>query len=138
MANVAEAKKTHKRLATANVMHSMIFLMRSRHVPVHREACRCVANLLSSTSFHRQFLDDNGLNSLFRQSRSQDAETLFSCSVIFRKLAPVLLNHEPIISKGGLSPLQHLTLTTEVETNRQVSRDLRSRLSICYDSLVHL
>jgi hypothetical protein len=126
IANIAESKRTHKQLATvANAMHTMIFIMRSKHLAVHREAARAVANMLSSTAFHRLFLDDSGLNSLFRLCRSLDVETLYNCSIIFRKLSPVLANHEYIISKGGLAPLQLLTRTNDLQVNRQATAALR-------------
>ena len=105
LANCAEAKRTHKRLAThAHAMHHMVFIMRSKHLAIHREAARCVSNLVSSSAFHRLFLDDGGLVSLFRLCRSLDKETLYNCSLIFRKLSPVLTNHEFIIGKGGIAP----------------------------------
>jgi hypothetical protein len=50
MANTAENKRTHKRLIeVGKLMHSMVFLMRSKHLSVHREAARCASNLLSSS-----------------------------------------------------------------------------------------
>ena len=83
-------------------MHHMVFIMRS-NAAIHREAARCVSNLVSSSAFHRLFLD-GGLVSLFRLCRSLDKETLYNCSLIFRKLSPVLTNHEFIIGKGGIAP----------------------------------
>lgn len=133
LANLAEAKRTHKRLATtARAMHHMVFIMRSKHLSVHREAARCVANLLSSSAFHRLFLDDGGLNSLFRLCRSLDTETLYNCSLIYRKLSPVLTNHEFIVGNGGLAPLLILTQTLDLSTNRQAvaaMRDISSNLN---------
>lgn len=122
VANIAEAKRTHKRLVeVGKAMHTMVYLMRSKHLSVHREASRCVSNLLSSAASHRLFIDDGGLISLFRLCRSLDTETLYSCSLMFRKLSPVLSNHEHIISKGGLQPLQLLTRTQNADVNRQVN-----------------
>lgn len=109
IANIAEAKRTHKQLVskTVNAIHMSVFLMRSKHLSVHREAARIgtnlkfvkncfsnleifiVSNMLTSSASHRLFLDDGGLISLFRLCRSLDAETLLNCALIFRKLTPV-------------------------------------------------
>ena len=117
IANIAESKRTHKQLVskTVNAIHMSVFLMRSKHLSVHREAARIgkqlsecyvllakfitfnffvVSNMLTSSASHRLFLDDGGLISLFRLCRSLDSETLVSCALIFRKLTPVLARYE--------------------------------------------
>lgn len=164
IANIAESKRAHKLLASVgNCMHVMVFVMRSKHLSVHREASRAVSNMLSSSAFHRLFLDDGGLVSLFRLCHSLDVEVQhdnddaciesfnnnnnnntfnpliynflliyiliyiliylpskvqYNCALIFRKLSPVLSNHEFIVGKGGLTPLQILTRTPDVNVNR--------------------
>lgn len=126
VANLAESKRTHKRLATvANTMNIMVCVMKSKHLSVHREASRAVANMLSSTAFHKLFLDEGGLSSLFRLCKSLDIETLYNCSLIFRKLSPILTNHDHIIGKGGLVNLLNLTKTHDVSVNRQAAAALR-------------
>ena len=113
-------------------MHSMVFIMRSKHLAVHREATRAVSNMLSSTAFHKLFLDDGGLVSLFQNCRSLDTETVFNCSLIFRKLTPVLANHDAIVGKGGLEPLQFLTRSHDLASQRQAAaamRDLASNVN---------
>ena len=133
IANAAESKRTHKRLVeVGKVVHSMVFLMRSKHLAVHREAARAASNLMSSAAAHRLFIDDGGLQSLFRLSRSLDTEVLYNAALIFRKLSPVLTNHEFIVSKGGLQPLQLLSRTQDIGVNRQAMaamRDMASNLT---------
>ena len=133
IANIAESKRTHKTLAgPGQAMHSMVFIMRSKHLAVHREATRAVSNMLSSTAFHKLFLDDGGLVSLFQNCRSLDTETVYNCSLIFRKLTPVLANHDAIVGKGGLEPLQFLTRSHDLASQRQAAaamRDLASNVN---------
>jgi hypothetical protein len=133
VANIAESKRTHKQLAgSANAMHVAVFLMRSKHLSVHREAARIVSNMLSSTASHRLFLDDGGLISLFRLCRSLDLETLLNCALIYRKLSPILANHEFMIAKGCLAPLLILMGTQDLGVRQQSAaamRDLASNLN---------
>jgi hypothetical protein len=136
IANLAESKRTHKRLAAVNgltvsdgregIMHSMIGTMRSNHLSVHREACRAVANMLSSTAFHRLFLEDQGLPSLHRLAKSSlDKETLLNCAIIYRKLSPVVGNHEQIVAKGNIPPLLHLASSSIAEVCHHAAAALR-------------
>jgi hypothetical protein len=133
MSNLAEAKRTHKILvSTGNMIHIMINLMRSNHASIARESARGISNLMSSRASHRLFLDDNGLLSLFRLSRSLDDETLHHCSLIFRKLSPATANHEYIVSKGGLAPLIILSSNINEDIALQAAaaiRDLASNLN---------
>ena len=128
IANVAESKRTHKTLSNS-VMPVMISLMQSKHLSIHREASRCVANLLSSSPSHRLFIDGSGLPALFRLCSSLDVETQYNCALIFRKLSPVLSNHELIISRKGLGPLHTLTMTQDIDVNRQAVAALRDMAS---------
>jgi len=133
IANLAEAKRTHKVLAgVVNAIHVMIFLMRSKHLSVHREASRALNNMMSSTASHRLFLDDGGLISLFRLCHSLDVETLLNCSLMLRKLSPVLANHDILISKGVLVPLLLLTHAPDIRVRHQAAaamRDIASNLN---------
>lgn len=49
IANIAESKRTHKLLVskTVNAIHMSVFLMRSKHLSVHREAARIGKKLFS-------------------------------------------------------------------------------------------
>ena len=114
-ANIAEDPMTHRPLVyKVNAMHTLCYLMRSKHMSVHREASRAVSNLLSTTATHSVFLDEDGLRSLFSVARSQDNECQYNAALCFRKLSPNLGNHDAIISKGGLPvSYTHLTLPTK-------------------------
>ena len=49
VANVAEDLMTHRTLLfKANAMHTLVYLMRSKHLSVHREASRAVSNIMST------------------------------------------------------------------------------------------
>lgn len=57
VANAAEDSSTHKPLLSrTNAMHYMVFLMRSRHLSIHREASRACGNLLTSRDAHKDFM----------------------------------------------------------------------------------
>ncbi len=57
IANIAESKRTHKQLVskTVNAIHMSVFLMRSKHLSVHREAAR-IGKLLSECSMRRTII----------------------------------------------------------------------------------
>lgn len=42
-------------------MHYMVFLMRSRHLSVHREASRACGNLLTNRDAHKDFISEVGM-----------------------------------------------------------------------------
>lgn len=57
VANAAEDSSTHPALLSrTNAMHYMVFLMRSRHLSVHREASRACGNLLTTLDAHKDFI----------------------------------------------------------------------------------
>lgn len=59
VANAAEDSSTHPALLSrTNAMHYMVFLMRSRHLSVHREASRACGNLLTHRDAHRDFISE--------------------------------------------------------------------------------
>ena len=59
VANAAEDSSTHAALLTrTNAMHYMVFLMRSRHLSVHREASRACGNLLTTLDAHKDFISE--------------------------------------------------------------------------------
>lgn len=59
VANAAEDYSTHPvLLSRTNAMHYMVFLMRSRHLSVHREASRACGNLLTNRDAHRDFISE--------------------------------------------------------------------------------
>lgn len=58
-ANAAEDSSTHPALLSrTNAMHYMVFLMRSRHLSVHREASRACGNLLTNRDAHKDFISE--------------------------------------------------------------------------------
>lgn len=106
LASIAENTGTHPvMIKQCNSLHHLIFLMRNKHVSIHREAARAVSNILSTEAFHENFLYEDGLRSLFIVSRSKERDCQFLAAMIFRKLSPVISNHDTIIAKGGLQPL---------------------------------
>ena len=131
IANMAENPRTHAALiADGNTLHRMIFLMNSRQQSVHREAARCVSNLLTSVSCHRLFLEDNGLASLNRLSKGTiDIETQYNCALIFRKLSPVIANHAEIFGMECYSPLIALTRVSDTSVARTAMASLRDLAS---------
>ena len=59
VANAAEDSSTHAALLSrTNAMHYMVFLMRSRHLSVHREASRACGNLLTTLDAHKDFISE--------------------------------------------------------------------------------
>lgn len=59
VANAAENSSTHPALLSrTNAMHYMVFLMRSRHLSVHREASRACGNLLTNRDAHKDFISE--------------------------------------------------------------------------------
>lgn len=61
VANAAEDSATHSvLLSRTNAMHYMVFLMRSRHLSVHREASRACGNLLTNRDAHKDFISEVG------------------------------------------------------------------------------
>lgn len=59
VANAAEDSSTHPALLSrTNAMHYMVFLMRSRHLSVHREASRACGNLLTTGNAHKDFISE--------------------------------------------------------------------------------
>lgn len=61
VANAAEDSSTHPiLLSRTNAMHYMVFLMRSRHLSVHREASRACGNLLTNRDAHKDFISEVG------------------------------------------------------------------------------
>lgn len=59
VANASEDSSTHKYLLSrTNAMHYMVFLMRSRHLSVHREASRACGNLLTGLEAHQDFVSE--------------------------------------------------------------------------------
>lgn len=61
VANAAEDSSTHPALLSrTNAMHYMVFLMRSRHLSVHREASRACGNLLTNRDAHKDFISEVG------------------------------------------------------------------------------
>ena len=118
-ANVAEDNMTHRPLLfKGNALHTLVYLMRSKHLSVHREASRAVSNILSTEASHTIFLEEDGLRSLFLVARSQDNECQYNAALIFRKLAPNLANHDLVIGKGGLQPLIGLVQLRDVRVQR--------------------
>lgn len=62
VANAAEDSSTHPALLSrTNAMHYMVFLMRSRHLSVHREASRACGNLLTNRDAHKDFISEVGM-----------------------------------------------------------------------------
>lgn len=59
VANAAEDSSTHPTLLSrTNAIHYMVFLMRSRHLSVHREASRACGNLLTNRDAHKDFISE--------------------------------------------------------------------------------
>jgi hypothetical protein len=126
IANIAENTLTHVTLVKqCNAQPRLIFLMRSKHPTVHREATRAVSNILSTASFHENFLYEDGLRSLFAVSKSTDSECQYLAAMCFRKLTPILSNHDAILSKGGLQPLITLVQLKAPPVQRQAAAALR-------------
>lgn len=76
VANAAEDSQTHTALLSrVNAMHYMVFLMRSRHLSVHREASRACGNLLTNRDAHRDFIsevsEEYALRSILLHSRGR-------------------------------------------------------------------
>lgn len=85
VANAAEDSSTHAALLSrTNAMHYMVFLMRSRHLSVHREASRACGNLLTTLDAHKDFISEvktdgaffypripNGFSEIPRRQRKQ-------------------------------------------------------------------
>lgn len=126
VANIAEDPVTHRALVHhLNCLNVLVYLMRSRHVSVHREAARAVSNLLSSHASHATFLAEEGLRSLFSVANGRDAEGLYNGALIFRKLAANFETHDAMIGKGGLQSLIGLVGQPEVDTRQQAAAALR-------------
>ena len=89
-------REAHPMLVYEQAIHFLVFLMRSRHLDVHREATRAIANLLSSRENHAVFLEEDGLKSLFRVAKSLDSECEYHAALCFRKLAPNVQSHRGI------------------------------------------
>uniref|UniRef100_A0A7S3XPT1 Vacuolar protein 8 n=1 Tax=Heterosigma akashiwo TaxID=2829 RepID=A0A7S3XPT1_HETAK len=126
VANVAEDGAAHGPLVeAANAVHHLCYLMRSRHLAVHREAARAVANLLSTERAHAPFLYENGLRSLNLVARSPDNECQYNAALCFRKLSPNLANHDALIGAGSLQPLFGLIRLRDAAVQRQAAAALR-------------
>ena len=130
IANVAEDAVTHRALSHhLNGMHCLIYLMRSRHVSVHREATRAISNLLSSQSTHSMFVSDDGLRNLLVIAASRDTECLHNAALCFRKLSSNIANHGTLIGSAGLQSLIRLAAAANVPTQCQATAALRDLAS---------
>lgn len=57
VANIAEDPSTHSTLLSrTNVIHYMVFLARSKHLSIHREASRACGNLLTNLDARKDFI----------------------------------------------------------------------------------
>jgi Armadillo/beta-catenin-like repeat len=128
MANLSEdVIGTHTSLLLhANAMHYLLHLMRSRHLAVHREAARAVANLLSSQVAREQWIHEDGLRSLAPIAKSTDAECQYSATLILRKLCAGAASSAQtyLVGGGGLKLLLLLLQRNDVDTRRQAAAAL--------------
>ena len=91
-------------MTTGDAMHNVVFVMRATFLSVHRGAIRCVENLLSPAQLcHRLFIEDGAClvctGSAVPRTRTL---SLYLCALVVRKLSPIIGNHEPVVSRGGL------------------------------------
>eukprot|EP00953_Heterococcus_sp_UTEX-ZZ885_P035587 18364-Heterococcus_DN1.PRE.6 len=113
-------------LLHANAMHYLLHLMRSRHLAVHREAARAVANLLSSSIARDQWILEDGLRSLAPIAKSTDAECQYSATLILRKVCAGAASSAQtyLVGGGGLKLLLLLLQRDDVDTRRQAAAAL--------------
>lgn len=130
VANCAEDPQTHSNLVeTFHAMHNLVFLMKSKHLSIHREASRAVSNLLTSIGTHTYFLAEEGLRALMHVTRSLDIECQYNAALCFRKLSPNSANHELMIAQGCLQPMIGLSQVHDFTTQRQAAAALRDLAS---------
>ncbi|CAM9303250.1 unnamed protein product [Discosporangium mesarthrocarpum] len=126
VANAAEDSSTHPAfLSKSNAIHYMVFLMRSRHLSVHREASRACGNLLTSIEAHRDFVSEDGLRSLLLVATSLDDECQYNAAIIYRKICADVGTHDYIVGRGGLQALLGLVQLRSARTQRQAAAALR-------------
>jgi Armadillo/beta-catenin-like repeat len=113
-------------LVHADAMHYLLHLMRSRHLAVHREAARAVANLLSSSIARDQWILEDGLRSLAPIAKSTDAECQYSATLILRKVCAGAASSAQtyLVGGGGLKLLLLLLQRNDVDTRRQAAAAL--------------
>ena len=109
-------------------IHFLVQLMRSRNMPVYREAARACSNLLSSRTTHLPFLKEKGLKSVFRIARVEDFGCTYAAALMYRKLAATQDSHEGIVT-DGLPPLLALCRAPDTHTRFQAAATLRDLCS---------
>ena len=62
----------------------------------------CGLSAFSCTALSQTLHRGWGLPGMYRLCRSSDKDTLYQCALVFRKLCPIIGNHEPVVSRGGL------------------------------------
>ncbi|KAJ0388670.1 hypothetical protein ATCC90586_011404 [Pythium insidiosum] len=84
--------------------------MRSRHLPVYREAARCVANLMTTPELHTTLLNEEGLSALLRVAKIEDHECQYHTALTFHKLSSNTVTHRALLTGGAVATL-HALLT---------------------------
>ena len=124
LANIGEDIETHEYIGKSGGGRCMIALMRHNSIDIHREASRCIANLL--TSFHHQAeIIQDGLPGLIHLATSSDPECQYNASLSFRKLSPNLRSHKGIVYGGGLKSMFFLLKVQDIKTRKCAASALR-------------
>ena len=124
MANLAENVDTHEYIAAAGGGKVVIALEHHASLDIHREATRCIANLLSSFR-HQYVIIDDGISGLVKLSYSEDEECSYNAALSFRKLTPNIKSHSAIVYQNGYKALFHLLRSSNINTQKQAAAAVR-------------
>ena len=127
-AYISETSSNHDVLMEINAFLIILPLLRVNNQIVQREACRCIANLLTSYQFHSLFFENIGIDSFARVVRfpNQDREILYNCSSLCRKLTSVRDNHIIVWENRMFPSILYLTSShIDIPTRLQALLALR-------------
>ncbi|KAG6974314.1 hypothetical protein JG688_00003126 [Phytophthora aleatoria] len=125
-ANIAENVRTHEYMIDVQAVHVGVKAMRSRHLPVYREASRLVANLMSTPEFHAVLLNEEGLAAVARVAKIEDQECQYNTALALHKLTSNSDTHRALLGSGSVQTLHMLLGAPGLDVQRQAAAALKT------------
>jgi hypothetical protein len=126
LANISENIQSHEMiLRQDSIIQQMVQLSHNPTISIARESCRVLANLLSSTSCHEIFLNNDGMACISHVSEFQDNETVHNAAVSLRKLASNITTHEAFFDEDSITTVINMSKVNSLQTKMQSAAALR-------------
>lgn len=131
-ANLAEDVATHELMVDVHAVRVALRAMRSRHLPVYREASRLLANLMTTDEFHTLVTNDQepGLPALMRVAKVDDHECQYNCALAFHKLSGSPSVHGALLASVAVKTIHALLACPGLDVQHQAAGALKN-LTVC-------